>query len=73
MCKNRYAIPGTDSILPEGVEVEISLLGAHYDEEYFPDPQRFDPERFFEANKNTLPHYAYMPFGEGPRNCIGMF
>lgn len=73
MCKNKYKIPGTELTLPAGVEVEISLLGPHYDEEYFPDPQRFDPERFLEANKSKLPHYAYMPFGEGPRNCIGMF
>lgn len=42
-------------------------MGLHRDAEYFPDPMKFDPERFENNNYNTS---AYMPFGEGPRNCI---
>lgn len=47
----------------------IPVLGFHYDENYFPEPEKFDPKRFSDA-KNIGP-YTYLPFGEGPRNCIG--
>jgi cytochrome P450 family 6 len=47
-------------------------MGIHYDEEYYPEPKKFDPERFSDEYKKTRHNYAFMPFGEGPRNCIGM-
>ncbi|XP_011864461.1 PREDICTED: cytochrome P450 6j1-like isoform X1 [Vollenhovia emeryi] len=43
----------------------------HYDPEYFPDPHKFDPERFTEENKRNRPTNVYFPFGDGPRVCIG--
>lgn len=42
-------------------------MGLHRDPEHFPDPMQFDPDRFENNNYNPT---AYMPFGEGPRNCI---
>ena len=57
--------------IPAGTGVYIPLLGLHYDPEYYPEPNKFDPERFSEENKQKRPNYTHMPFGEGPRLCIG--
>lgn len=49
----------------------ISMIGMHYDPRYFPNPKKFDPERFNEVNKKNRRGYVYFPFGEGPHVCIG--
>ncbi|CAG2060740.1 unnamed protein product [Timema podura] len=67
-----YKIPGTNDILEKGTTVFIPIFGIHYDPKYYPNPEKFDPERFSAKNKNDIPKYAHLPFGEGPRNCIGM-
>ncbi len=57
--------------LPAGTVVVISPYVLHREPAYFPDPERFDPERWTAANEARLPRQAYMPFGGGPRICIG--
>ncbi|XP_055381582.1 probable cytochrome P450 9f2 [Condylostylus longicornis] len=49
----------------------VNISGLHYDPENFPDPEKFDPERFSDENKSNIKPYTYLPFGVGPRNCIG--
>ncbi|HTI15892.1 MAG TPA: cytochrome P450 [Dictyobacter sp.] len=49
----------------------FAIYAMHHRPEYYPDPERFDPERFTPENEKRLPRYAYMPFGAGPRICIG--
>ncbi|PNF23159.1 Cytochrome P450 6j1 [Cryptotermes secundus] len=71
-CNKDWRISGTDLVLEKGVQVVIPVLGLHQDPEYFPDPEKFLPERFSEENKSQRPNYVYLPFGEGPRICIGM-
>jgi len=41
-------------------------------EDYYPERERFNPERFMSPNRDQLVPYTYLPFGSGPRNCIGM-
>ena len=57
--------------IPAGQRVVYSIYLTHRMPEYWPDPQRFDPMRFEAEPSRLRPHYAYLPFGGGPRNCIG--
>lgn len=70
-CEKSYRIPDTSVILDEGTFVDISILGIHHDPEYYPDPDSFDPERFSDEAKKLRKPFTYLPFGEGPRICIG--
>ncbi|KAK2585576.1 hypothetical protein KPH14_010210 [Odynerus spinipes] len=67
-----YKIPNHDLTIEKGTPVMISMTGMHYDPEYFPNPEKFDPERFTEENKKSRPAYVFFPFGEGPHVCIGL-
>ncbi|XP_013140468.1 PREDICTED: cytochrome P450 6B1-like [Papilio polytes] len=67
-----YKLPGTDITLEKGRPVIISAWGIQHDPKYYPDPERFDPERFSAENVKNRHPCAYLPFGAGPRNCIGM-
>ncbi|KZC05568.1 Cytochrome P450 9e2 [Dufourea novaeangliae] len=49
----------------------IPIYALHHDPKYFPNPDKFDPERFNEENKRNIVPYTYMPFGVGPRMCMG--
>lgn len=71
-CTKDYQLRDTDIIIEKGTSVAISTIGLGSDPEYFPDPQRFDPDRFSPENKAKLPAYVHLPFGDGPRNCIGL-
>jgi cytochrome P450 family 6 len=57
--------------LETGTVVVIPVEAVHNDPKYYPEPERFDPERFSEEEKQKRHHYVYLPFGEGPRICIG--
>lgn len=57
--------------IEKGTYFFISIYGLHHDEKYWKNPQIFDPERFSDENKQNINTGAYMPFGIGPRNCIG--
>jgi cytochrome P450 len=55
----------------KGSSVFINIYGMHRDARYFPNPDVFDPERFSAEREKDIPKYAYLPFGGGPRVCIG--
>ncbi|GLH01477.1 Cytochrome P450 9e2 [Gryllus bimaculatus] len=71
-CSKAYTLPGTDVTLEAGSRIMVPLHALQMDPEYHPNPKKFDPERFSEENKKNIINYTYMPFGEGPRNCVGM-
>ncbi|KAK6634951.1 hypothetical protein RUM44_000198 [Polyplax serrata] len=70
-CTQPYQIPDTNTVIPKGCQMFVPIYAFHHDPEYFPEPEEFRPERFSEENRKNIPQYAYMPFGHGPRVCIG--
>ncbi|XP_030368881.1 probable cytochrome P450 6a14 [Scaptodrosophila lebanonensis] len=67
-----FLVPGTRLVIEGGTSVLIPVHSIHYDPEYYPEPERFDPERFTPEAVAARNPFAYLPFGDGPRNCIGL-
>lgn len=63
---------GTDFTIKKGQMVFIPAHVIHNDPEFFPNPSVYDPDRFSPEQQAKRSHYAYLPFGHGPRNCIGL-
>ncbi|KAF7286472.1 hypothetical protein GWI33_005111 [Rhynchophorus ferrugineus] len=75
-CVKPYTIwPNTSDESPLEIPTEgliwILSHAIHRDPKYYEDPNKFDPERFSIENKHKIRPYTYLPFGLGPRNCIG--
>lgn len=68
-----YVIPGTQIKLKTGTKIVIPVHAIHYDPKYYSDPEAFEPDRFSDENIHNLHPNTYMPFGDGPRFCIGTF
>ncbi|KAJ4428801.1 hypothetical protein ANN_25794 [Periplaneta americana] len=71
-CIKTYTIQSDASCtIQPGQGLWIPVYAFHHDPKYFPNPEKFDPERFSDENKDNLKPYTYLPFGLGPRSCIG--
>ncbi|GAB0094367.1 hypothetical protein DMENIID0001_096570 [Sergentomyia squamirostris] len=70
-CNTDYVIPGTYTTIKKGTQIIIPLAGLHYDRQYYRYPLCFRPERFLNGEVESNSPY-FLPFGEGPRICIGM-
>jgi cytochrome P450 len=58
-------------LIPAGAAVFVSPFVTQRDPRWWPDPERFDPERWTDDARSRRPRYAAFPFGAGPRSCIG--
>ncbi len=57
--------------IPTGAGILMSQYVVHHDPRYYPNPYRFDPDRWTSETEKKLPRFAYFPFGGGPRSCVG--
>lgn len=67
--RNDFEIGGY--VIPKGSQVLMSQYVMHHDPRYFPEPERFDPERWTQPARDSRPQFSYFPFGGGVRRCIG--
>ncbi|XP_046629106.1 probable cytochrome P450 6a14 [Neodiprion virginianus] len=68
-CIEEIELPGTGHRITKGTPLIIPVFGLHSDPEIYPEPEKFNPEKFSEENIAQKYQYAYLPFGEGPWNC----
>ncbi|XP_062552479.1 probable cytochrome P450 6a14 [Armigeres subalbatus] len=67
-----YKLPISDVVLQQGSTLIVPVYAIQHDPEYYPDPERYDPDRFAPDQVAKRNPYTFLPFGEGPRICIGM-
>ncbi|XP_070851277.1 probable cytochrome P450 6a23 [Drosophila suzukii] len=72
MTETDFSPEDSKYFIAKGTIVVIPALGIHYDSEIYPEPEKFKPERFTEEAIAARPACTWLPFGEGPRNCIGL-
>ncbi|XP_070768650.1 cytochrome P450 3A30-like [Enoplosus armatus] len=70
IAKNTVKINGIT--IPKDMIVMTPVYALHRDPELWPEPEEFKPDRFSKQNKQNINPYTYLPFGIGPRNCLGM-
>nr|WIT94153.1 cytochrome P450 monooxygenase CYP6WG1 [Euwallacea interjectus] len=70
-CTQDYVIDSTVT-LEKGTQLIIPPTGLHWDPELYPNPHQFNPENFSPEKIASRPENAYIPFGDGPRLCLGM-
>ncbi|XP_011172155.1 cytochrome P450 9e2 isoform X2 [Solenopsis invicta] len=74
-CTEEFELKGSDGLVcrvKPGMEILIPAQALHTDPEYWKDPENFDPERFRPDRKHNIVKFTFLPFGEGPRMCVGM-
>ncbi|XP_055297423.1 cytochrome P450 6A1-like isoform X2 [Sitodiplosis mosellana] len=72
IAKNDYNVPETSNIIEKGTIIVIPTYAIQNDPEYYPDPERFDPDRFAADIARERDTMTWLPFSEGPRNCVGL-
>lgn len=74
VCNKDFTFEDSTSLrfrIKKGCQVWIPIYGLHHDPLYFVNPDKFDPERFSDERRKDIVNGTYVPFGIGPRNCIG--
>ncbi|KOC64924.1 Cytochrome P450 9e2 [Habropoda laboriosa] len=75
ICTEEFELQGSDGLTfraKPGNEILIPVYALQHDPNYWTNPDDFDPERFNEERKHSIEKMTFLPFGEGPRICVGM-
>lgn len=70
-CTEKAVLKVGNIPIDEGVSIQIPVYSIHHDSKYYPNPEKFDPDRFTAEAKQQRPNYTHMAFGEGNRMCLG--
>ncbi|XP_063707464.1 probable cytochrome P450 9f2 [Culicoides brevitarsis] len=62
---------GNSFTIPKGMTIFFNTFGVHYNHKYYPNPGKFDPNRFYGENKKNIQPHLFISFGIGPRACVG--
>lgn len=74
ICVKDYVVDNVDGksiTIKKGTNIWCPVYAIHHDPKYYADPMKFDPNRFSDENKINIQSGTFLPFGMGPRNCIG--
>ncbi|XP_071785157.1 cytochrome P450 3A24-like [Asterias amurensis] len=69
ICQSDCVVKGVQ--IPKGVMVEVPVWVVHHDPETWPEPYKFDPDRWVPEKRGKMHPMSWIPFGAGPRKCIG--
>lgn len=72
MADRDYLIEKYNILVPKGQSIQMGFRCVQNDPDYWPEPEKFDPERFMPENRDKIVPGSYLPFSMGPRHCIGM-
>ncbi|XP_018378166.1 PREDICTED: cytochrome P450 9e2-like [Trachymyrmex cornetzi] len=75
VCTDETELRGSDGLVcrvERGTHIMIPVSGLHADPQYWENPKEFDPDRFGPDRKHNIEKFTFLPFGEGPRMCVGM-
>lgn len=74
-CTEEFELRGSDGVvcrIKPGTQLMIPVKALHNDPQYWENPEKYDPERFSSERKQSVERFAFLPFGEGQRICVGM-
>lgn len=72
ICNKNYKISGSNFTIQKGTQVFIPIYAIHHDPEYYPNPNEYNPDNFSVEEVQKRNSFTFLPFGEGPRICIGL-
>lgn len=73
-CTKDYKLSDSSLVIEKGSMIVISVNGIQYDEQYYDNPEKFQPERFVDKHNGSKSsvEMPFLAFGDGPRNCLGL-